>query len=212
MRLVFLLFAGLLFTPAARADMFSVLCRFGLSVIGVYQPVARVAPPWTDWPALRSRLRTARERWLAQMRESARFLPRGIPRIGDRIEVLGGSYRIVEYLGGGNEGHVYVVDTPGGLKIVKRFREGISPAFSAEGLADSPHPTPRVEYIDEENRTMMMEYLPTLPLTALATELGLTLNQLHQIDARFRERMSGVQNQNTILNVETGVFMVADPH
>lgn len=92
--------------------------------------------------------------------------------IGEDLKVNGKSYEIVAHLGKGAEGKVYLVKSPEGLRVVKKFNTRSKMRRNLKDLnllSKKGYKIPKIIEEDVQQGSVLMEYIEGIPLGSLYT-------------------------------------------
>lgn len=149
-------------------------------------------------------------------------------RTGDSI--AGRPFRVVARLGSGSEGTVYLVETRGGLKVLKIFDRLVDLQSNTRRLMGrNTLRAPQVEAVEMDTKRLLLEYLEGLPLDFLKTtgayeRIGMSkadrdqiLNEwkrLSETDPELRQALAldHALGLNVIWSFRDREFQMIDPH
>lgn len=141
-------------------------------------------------------------------------------RPGDSVAVGDHRFIIQDYLGGGMEGHVYLVDTPQGDMVVKRFFEEGELEFNLAGYRQfQSEGVPMAKIIDHcpETRSVLMEHINAVPLVYLYYQCREQLTEaefaaLRECLRTFLDKHQNVDDFQLLVRTDTGELVLTDPH
>lgn len=159
-------------------------------------------------------------RWMKENRK--RMKDRKISRArGETIVVGSTEAQIIEVLGNGAEGEVYLVKTSAGLRTLKTFNKPASMETQlAELKSNFPIPSPEIFQRDSKKGFVLMEYIEGASVDHIAGDwkaMGLTLQEKNAIMARWQTENQRVENHrqsvhgyNVIYSFRTEKFYRVD--
>lgn len=126
------------------------------------------------------------------------------------------SWPIKAILGSGAEGCVYLVDTAEGEQALKCFflRRHLREAVSDLGELEAKGvPVPKIFSVSHKTQSLLMEYIPSIPLSYLFNNAGLKPQELGALMAKaaeFRSTHPAIQYSNTVIDVRSLQFRFVD--
>ena len=172
---------------------------------------------WLVATGLLPKLRRLHDDFLAAMAE---LHPRHCNyRIGDRVPVNRRRYRIIGYLGAGEQGDVYLVATRNGRRAVKclRYPSAVERVRETASLAEQRGERV-VETLDTDaiRGILLLEYVEGLPLKYLSRPRireQLTRRELQLLDEGLATRVQpyDLADANRVLSLSDGGIVVIDP-
>lgn len=136
-------------------------------------------------------------------------------------------YEILQFLGKGGNGEVYLVNTVDGPRVLKKYRKDYYASYymnrdirSLKNLKKNGYNIPEIHSVKYPN--IFMEYVEGIPLMYLDEEnphhglkLGLSLEQIQKISAHFNLRpyfknSYGIRSFNMVLRISDGKVVVID--
>ena len=159
-------------------------------------------------------------RWMKENRK--RMMDRELSHaVGETVFVVGTEAKIIEVLGKGGEGEVYLVQTPEGLRSLKIFKKPkeMEPQI-AELKSDFPIPSPEIFERDPKTGRVLMEYIEGANVDQIAGDwkaMGLTPQEKNAIltawqreNQRIESLRRSVPGYNVIYSFRTKKFYRVD--
>ncbi len=187
-------------------------------------------PPASSVDAFRRQL----EPWVQSFHTENPFVPESMLRAarkpGSRLSVGPLEYQVVELLGNGTEGHVYLAERGGDREVVKVFQDRdrleenliLTRTYSQKGI-----PMILPTQVDLNTSTMVFPYyrgVTALNIKKHAREMGLSEMQIQEFEERldkFKESAAAILlrwrlgkalvDRNILYCLEDGEFRVLDP-
>ena len=146
-------------------------------------------------------LNPAVQRWLELRQEYFNQInDYGLKSVGDFINIGKNRYEIVARLGKGEEGKVYLVSTPFGLRTAKNFNKpGAAEHFASNPSLAKHFKTPIILETDVINNTLLLEYLEGVPVHEIErnyAQIGITREEKNKIMHHWEEIRGKAINSN----------------
>ena len=120
--------------------------------------------------------------------------------LGETVYVGGTETKIVEVLGKGAEGDIYLVQTPSGLRTLKTFNAPSSMEPQITQLKSNfPIPSPEIFERDPKTGRVLMEYIEGASVDHIASDwkaMGLTLQEKDAIMSQWRNENQRIESQS----------------
>lgn len=181
---------------------------------------------WSESPL--SNLHPITQKWLKMRQTSLGTADyKNMMALGKIVRINKTNCKIVARLGRGGEADVYLVETPGGLRSLKVFRNRLGPLGIEANIQETRRvgaaiQMPKIYEIDLRRGMLLLEYVEGVPLTDIrlhGADLGLTASQQQQIEQRWYEQQYAMERScdglclegNAIYSFTTDEIRMFDP-